>query len=193
MIKSELLELIKDMQDTDTVDNLFKHETNYDDVVKYLSEKEDGRKYMDTYADTRVTSGIETWKRKHLQEEVEKELKKYDLKNSTKKTPEQLEIEELKKKFEESERKALKLERTNKLNKQLKENNIDTKLVDLFYSDDDDDIKNRIELYTSTFNDNVKNEVAKRVHEGSYTPAEGQANKTDEVDDMASRMLKRNF
>lgn len=193
MIKSELLELIKDMQDTDTVDNLFKHETNYDDVVKYLSEKEDGRKYMDTYADTRVTSGIETWKRKHLQEEVEKELKKYDLKNSTKKTPEQLEIEELKKKFEESERKALKLERTNKLNKQLKENNIDTKLADLFYSDDDDDIKNRIELYTSTFNDNVKNEVAKRVHEGSYTPAEGQANKTDEVDDMASRMLKRNF
>lgn len=193
MIKSELLELIKDMQDTDTVDNLFKHETNYDDVVKYLSEKEDGRKYMDTYADTRVTSGIETWKRKHLQEEVEKELKKYDLKNSTKKTPEQLEIEELKKKFEESERKALKLERTNKLNKQLKENNIDTKLVDLFYSDDDDDIKNRIELYTSTFNDNVKNEVAKRVHEGSYTPAEGQANKTDEVDDMTSRMLKRNF
>ena len=193
MIKSELLELIKDMQDTDTVDNLFKHETNYDDVVKYLSEKEDGRKYMDTYADTRVTSGIETWKRNHLQEEVEKELQKYDLKNSTKKTPEQLEIEELKKKFEESERKALKLERTNKLNKQLKENNIDTKLVDLFYSDDDDDIKNRIELYTSTFNDNVKNEVAKRVHEGSYTPAEGQANKTDEVDDMASRMLKRNF
>ena len=80
MKKSELLNLVSTLNDDDSVLEILKgneklkalQEITFDSVKSYLENKEDGKMYLQKFADSKVTAGIKTWKENNLQKIIDK-------------------------------------------------------------------------------------------------------------------------
>lgn len=185
MNKAELLEAIKELQDDDSVDNLFntarEQNLSLEDVKKFMENSAEGRKYLDSYADVRVTNGIETYRKKHLQEEVSKELAKYDI-TGKKKTEEQLKIEELERKINEAEAEAKKAKRVNALKDKLNASSISSDLLDFFYAENEEEVDKRINKFNEYVDKLADERVQARVKSSTYKAPSNANLNTDKND-----------
>lgn len=103
-------------------------------VQKFLNEAEDGKKWLNSFADQRVTSGINTFKEKSLPDIIEKEISK----RYPPETAEQKELRELKQKFEDSENKRAREALKTKALTAASEKGLPADLVDFFLGKDED-------------------------------------------------------
>ena len=109
MIKKDLIEKIQELKDEDDINELlkgtdveetFKVQPTLDTFKAKLTEPE-FKSFVDSLKDTHFNTALDTWKSNNLEKLIQAEM----LKRNPDKTPEQLQIEELTKKFEEEQSK----------------------------------------------------------------------------------------
>ncbi|WP_419749308.1 DUF4355 domain-containing protein [Terrisporobacter petrolearius] len=189
------MELIKSIADDADIDEtikgsnlaeLFKKDLALDEVKNFIETNQDGKQYLQSYGDKRVTDGIKSWKEKNLQTLINDEVLKA---TGKKKTPEQLKIEELEKKMLESEAKAQKAEKVAKYKDVLAEKKIPMEMIDYFLTDDEETTNTRIDNFSTYVNDMVNSNVKEKIANGSYTPPGENGSGDLTVDDLAKMMM----
>ncbi|MBU5214365.1 DUF4355 domain-containing protein [Heyndrickxia oleronia] len=103
------------------------------DGVKGFLDTEEGKKLLQPRLDSNFTKGLETWKQNNLEKLVEEEVNK----RSTK-SPEQIEIEKLKKQIEDAEKARNRESLVNKALKVAKEKNLPDGIIDFFIGENEE-------------------------------------------------------
>lgn len=151
-------------------------------ALKMVEEHEDGKKFLNTYADKRVTTGVNTalenFKKKEMVTFVADALKKQEDELTKKLKPEMTEFE---KKQLETDKKVSELERKNKiadtklsLTNLFTTNKIKSEFIDLFVSEDTDTAVSNATKFVASFNQAVKDvadlEVKEVFKKAGYDP-----------------------
>lgn len=140
-----------------------------DGVKSFLESNEDGKGYLQSFTDGKVTKGIETFKQNNLQKLVEAEM----LKKNPKLTPEQLRIQELESKFADMEKAKSRAEMSNKFKDVLGDKKIPSSLTNFLLADDEDVTNANITLFEDSMKSYIDAMVEDRIKQGSYTPPKG--------------------
>lgn len=146
-------------------------------VQKFLNEDEGGQKWLNSFADSRVTQGINTFKEKSLPEILEKEIsKRYPAE-----TPEQKEIRELKQKFEDSEKQRAREALKAKALTLAGGKGLPGDLVDFFLGTDEETTTTNLGKLEEAFKAYEQKIVKEKFKQnGSTPPAANTGGKTDE-------------
>jgi len=157
-------------KDTEEVKGYMKGFTNLDGVKSFLESDESGKKYLGSYADSRVTQGIETFKQNNLQKLVEDEILK---RNPSSTDPKDLKIQELQNKFEVLEKEKTRESLMNKGLKMATEKKLPVDLVSFFLGQDEEsttsnlsNLEKSLQAYTQTLREQI-------LAGGSHTPPSG--------------------
>ena len=186
MKKTDLIELLKDIADDgDINETLLKQDEfkSLKDLSKLTSGDittiltgEVGKAYMTSHDDSVRSKAVETCKNGKMQDEIKKAIE--ESKNETK-SPEQIEIEKLKKQFEESQAELTKERNTAKYSKLLKDKGLPTELVDFVYGDGTDETVNKnIDTISGIIKNAVDTKVNAKMEQGSYNPPDSTSTNT---------------
>ena len=186
MKKTDLIELLKDIADDgDINETLLKHDEFKSlkdlskltaDDIKGILTGEVGKAYMTSHDDSVRSKAVETFKNGKMQDEIKKAIE--ESKNETK-SPEQIEIEKLKKQFEESQAELTKERNTAKYSKLLKDKGLPTELVDFVYGDGTDETVNKnIDTISGIIKNAVDTKVNAKMEQGSYNPPDSTSTNT---------------
>lgn len=142
------------------------------DKVKGFLDTEEGKKLMQPRLDQNFTKGLETWKTNNLQKLIDDEVAK----RNPAKTPEQIELEKLRKEIED-ERKARNREvLVNKALKVAKEKNLPDSIIDFFIGEDEEKTTANLAKLEEEYSKTVKAAVdAKFKESGRELPGAGGA------------------
>lgn len=178
MLKSELLEKLKDIADDVDINEAIQEieglakpfdveSIGLEDFKKVLEGNKEVKAYYQSALDSGIGKGVATFKEKTLPGIIEEELKKA---NNKKKTPEQLELEELKAKFEALEKEKTKADMTSKYTKVLTEKGLNADLINFVLGENDETTTQNIESIEKIINGAVDNGVKNKLSSSSYTP-----------------------
>lgn len=179
MKKSELLNLVSSLSDDDNVLEILKNneqlkvlqEVNFDSVKSYLENKEDGKMYLQKFADSKVTAGIKTWKENNLQKLIDKAVLDATGKN---KEPWQIEMDKMRAEMEQEKALNAKILRESKAKDLLTAKGLKTELLPYInLGEDDEAMTNTINNLSVFVNDIVSDQVKTVMASGSYTPPGG--------------------
>ena len=186
MKKSELLNLVSTLNDDDSVLEILKgneklkalQAITFDSVKSYLENKDDGKMYLQKFADSKVTAGIKTWKDNNLQKLIDKAVLDATGKN---KEPWQIEMDKMKAEMEQEKAKNAKILRESKAKDLLTAKGLKTELLPYInLGEDDEAMTNTINNLSIFVNDIVSDQVKTVMASGSYTPPGGD-NEFNEV------------
>ena len=192
MKKSELLNLVSSLSDDDNVLEILKNneqlkvlqEVNFDSVKSYLENKEDGKMYLQKFADSKVTAGIKTWKDNNLQKLIDKAVLDATGKN---KEPWQIEMDKMKAEMEQEKAKNAKILRESKAKDLLTAKGLKTELLPYInLGEDDEAMTNTINNLSVFVNDIVSDQVKTVMASGSYTPPGGD----DEMETVSAQLAQ---
>lgn len=192
MKKSELLNLVSSLENDDNVLEILKNneqlkslqEVNFDSVKSYLENKEDGKMYLQKFADSKVTAGIKTWKDNNLQKLIDKAVLDATGKN---KEPWQIEMDKMKAEMEQEKAKNAKILRESKAKDLLTAKGLKTELLPYInLGEDDEAMTNTINNLSVFVNDIVSDQVKTVMASGSYTPPGGD----DEVETVSAQLAQ---
>ena len=185
MKKTDLIELLKDIADDGDINEIllssdeFKglkdlSKLNVEDITGILAG-EVGKAYMTSHDDSVRSKAVETFKSGKMQEEIKKAV---EAATNKKKTPEQEELEKLKKQFEESQAELTKERTMNKLSTTLKDKKLPIELAEFAYGDGQEETINKnIDTLQNILNTAVDSGVKAKLGTSSYTPpADAQTN-----------------
>ncbi|WP_066892935.1 DUF4355 domain-containing protein [Clostridium nigeriense] len=180
MKKSELLELLKDIEDNRDINETilgiedFAKSSEFDvskvtleDFKNLLANNKEIKGYYTSTLDAKVSKGINTFKENSLPSIIEEELKKASNKD---KTPEQIALEELQAKFNALEKEKARAELSNKYTKYLSEKGLSSDLVDFVLNDDEQVIESNISKLEKILQGSVETKVKERIGDNTYTP-----------------------
>lgn len=188
MKKSDLLKLVENLKDDDSVLEVLKGTEGIQSMInnsvtldlvkgKFLTD-EKFKKYLDDSNKAYSTTAIEAWKKNNLQGLIDDAVLKA---TGKKKTPEELRIEELERKFAESEKKAAEVALNSQAKDMLVEKGLKPELIGyLNLGDSAEAIKTNISNIHTYIQEMVNEGVKNAVAEGSYTPP-GQDDSSDTV------------
>lgn len=192
MKKSELLNLVSSLENDDNVLEILKNneqlkslqEVNFDSVKSYLENKEDGKMYLQKFADSKVTAGIKTWKDNNLQKLIDKAILDATGKN---KEPWQIEMDKMKAEMEQEKAKNAKILRESKAKDLLTAKGLKTELLPYInLGEDDEAMTNTINNLSVFVNDIVSDQVKTVMASGSYTPPGGD----DEMETVSAQLAQ---
>lgn len=192
MKKSELLSLVSSLENDDNVLEILKNneqlkslqEVNFDSVKSYLENKEDGKMYLQKFADSKVTAGIKTWKDNNLQKLIDKAVLDATGKN---KEPWQIEMDKMKAEMEQEKAKNAKILRESKAKDLLTAKGLKTELLPYInLGEDDEAMTNTINNLSVFVNDIVSDQVKTVMASGSYTPPGGD----DEMETVSAQLAQ---
>lgn len=127
-----------------------------------------GKGYMASHDDSVRSKAVETFKTGKMQDEIKKAV---EAATNKKKTPEQEELEKLKKQFEDSQAELQREKTIGKYTKVLKEKGLPSELVDFIYGNGKEEtIDKNIETIGTIFNGAVDSGVKSKLGSSSYTP-----------------------
>lgn len=186
MKKTDLIELLKDIADDGDINETLLKQDEFKglkdlskltsgDITNILTG-EVGKAYMTSHDDSVRSKAVETFKNGKMQDEIKKAIE--ESKNETK-SPEQIEIEKLKKQFEESQAELTKERNTAKYSKLLKDKGLPTELVDFVYGDGTDETVNKnIDTISGIIKNAVDTKVNAKMEQGSYNPPDSTSTNT---------------
>ena len=176
MKKADVAKLIENLKDDDDINELlkgtdvestFKTEPTLDVFKAKLNENE-FKSYMDSEKDTHANKSLETWKTNNLQTLINDEVLKA---TGKKKTPEQIKIEELEKKFNDKEIEAQNLSNQSKIKDLLTQTGFDpTKTIEFFNTSNIENIETSVGNFKSIIDEMVNTGVKSAIADGNYTP-----------------------
>lgn len=187
MNKTELLKLIENIEDEGSVDEVLsqsdfakslKSGSLTLDAFKGKLTDPEFKSYIDSLKDTHFNTAMETWKSNNLQKLIDAEL----IKKNPSLTPEQLQIQELTKQFEAEKSQRQLSEQKSKLKDEMREQNVDPRIIDLLINKDEDVTKANIQLYIESNKNYIQKEVENRLKDGQYTPPGSEADKAKQAE-----------
>lgn len=176
-------------QENEEVKGYIKGFISLDGVKNYLEANEEGKRYLNSYADSKVTKGIETFKQNNLSKLVEEEIKKLNPQLD----PKDLKLQELQNKFEALEKEKVRETLMNKGLKVATEKKLPVDLVNYFLGQDEEAtltnlsaLEKSLQSYTQSVRESILKEGAyvppandKTVTTGTITQAEYDKNKNN--------------
>lgn len=159
------------------------------DKVKGFLETEEGKRLLQPRLDQYFSKGLETWKANNLEKIIEEEIQK----RNPGKSPEQMEIEKLKKQIEEAEKARQREALVNKALKVAKEKNLPDGLVDFFIADDEEKTLANLSKLEEEYSKAVQAAVDAKFKEGGRRVEPGGKSQTGSVniDKLAAEVSLR--
>lgn len=191
MIKSELLELINEIDNEGDVDAVLDGLLTLDKFKNKLDEKEfkaflDSEK--DKYSAKAINTALENYKKKELPKVIADEIAKA---KGEPQTEQEKQLLELQKKVEIMEKEKARAEMTSKYKSVLSEKSIPVDMIDFLLAGDDDTTISNIDLFEKAMNKYVEDKVTERLSNSNYEP---KSNKDDKgklsLEDMASMSIE---
>ena len=145
-----------------------------DGVKSFLETDENGKKYLQSFSDTRVTQGIETFKANNLAKLVEEEMKKLNPQLDTK----DLKIQELQNKFDALEKEKVRESNLNKGLKMAAEKKLPADLIPYFLGQDEQSTISNLSNLEKSLQEYTKSVRESILNDGSYTPPSGGSGST---------------
>lgn len=139
------------------------------DKVEGFLKTYEGKKLLQPILDKNFNKGLETWKTNNLEKLIDDEVKK----RNPGQTPEQLEIEKLKKQIEDEKSARTREALVNKALKVSKEKNLPDGIVDFFIGPDEDVTLANLTKFEEEFNKAVTDAVNVKFKESGRNPAQG--------------------
>ncbi|UYZ37267.1 DUF4355 domain-containing protein [Clostridium beijerinckii] len=196
MKKAELLKKIEASKDEDDINDLlkgtdiestFKVEPTLDAFKAKLESDKAFKSFIDSEKDTHANKALETWKTNNLPTLINDEVLKA---TGKKKTPEQLKIEELERKFNEKEVEAQNLANQSKIKDLLTQSGFDpTKTIEFFNNSNVENVEASIGNFKSIIDEMVSSGVKKAIADGNYTPPGENGAGELTADDLAKMMM----
>lgn len=162
----EITDYFDTNKDNEDVKNFKSSIVNVDNVKNFLENNEEGKKYINSYADTRVSKGIETFKQNNLQKLIDEEIAKRNPSTD----PKDKALADLQKEMDKMKAESARKDLTNKALKLATEKKIPSDLVNYFVGADEETTKNNLEVLSKAlevYSQKAKDEILKS---GSYTP-----------------------
>jgi len=160
-----------------------------DGVKGFLESNEEGKGYLQSFTDSKVTKGIDSWKTNNLNKLVDAEL----LKRNPKLTPEQLEVENLRKEIETIKSEKTRAEMTAKYKDVLNEKKIPSTLTNFLLGDDEDVTSANITIFEESMKSYIDAMVEDRIKQGSYTPPKNDINNVGLISQLEYDKNKNNL
>lgn len=191
MIKSELLELINEIDNEGDVDAVLDGLLTLDKFKNKLDEKEfkaflDSEK--DKYSAKAINTALENYKKKELPKVIADEIAKA---KGEPQTEQEKQLLELQKKIEIMEKEKARAEMTSKYKSVLSEKSIPVDMIDFLLAGDDNTTISNIDLFEKAMNKYVEDKVTERLSNSNYEP---KSNKDDKgklsLEDMASMSIE---
>jgi len=147
-------------------------------ATKLVEEHEDGKKFLNQYADKRVSQGIttaiENFKKEKLpsilSEEISKAEEALTKKLKPELTPAEKEALELKKRMEEFELREQRKDTEVQVLKYLGEKQLPTTFADLFKGTKFDEVKPVIDTFIDMYNNSINAKIDLHIKEHGYVP-----------------------
>lgn len=202
MKKADLLKKIENAKDEDDineflkgtdVEETFKVAPTIDTFKDLISTNKDFTSFMDSEKDKHSQKALETWKTNNLQTIINDEVLKA---TGKKKTPEQIKIEELEKRFKEAQDKAQNAENAVKVKDMIGEAfkeskiNVDTSMLFPFIGTTDmENVSTRISNLKAIIDANAQALTKAAIADGNYTPPGENGAGELTADDIAKMMM----
>lgn len=180
---NEVQSFITDNQDNEEVQAYVSglNPINVDKLQKFVSENEDGKKFIDSLKDKHFSKSLETWKSNNLNKLVDEEVNK----RFPKADPKDVELQSIKAQLDQ-----LKAEKThetllNKATKIANEKKLPLNLIDYFVGSDEDSTNNNLSKLEEVWNASLTSAIDAKLKDSSYTPpANNNADKTYSLDEL---------
>lgn len=104
-------------------------------VKKFVAESAEGKAWLDSEKDKHSSKSLETWKTNNLQKLIDEEVAK----RNPAKTPEQIELEKLRKEIEDERKSRTRQELVNKALKVADEKQLPKGVIDFFIAENEED------------------------------------------------------
>ncbi|EGT3856574.1 DUF4355 domain-containing protein [Clostridioides difficile] len=177
MLKKEVLELLKEIEDDAEIDSLLQST----DLFKSASDKkltiEEFRELINNDANFKAiidneknkyhSEALENFKKKDMQTLISAEVLK---RTGANETEEQKAIRELRESLDKLKKEKQYAEKVSKYKDILVEKKIPTNLIEYLLSDDDDKTNANIEIFENSMKQYVQSKVDERIKDGSYIP-----------------------
>lgn len=141
-----------------------------DAVQKFLAERDEGKTYLQSFADSRVTDAIKTYETKTLPKKIQAAINEQFPPESE----EAKELRELRAEFEQEKQRSAQEKLMNTALKTASEYNVPSDIIDLFVRNDEETTTANMarfkEHFESAVDAKVQAEVAKRFAEASDNP-----------------------
>lgn len=142
-----------------------------DAVQAFLNEHDDGKKFLQSFADSRVTDAIKTYEQKTLPKKVQEELnKKFPPESEAEK-----QLRDLRAEFEAAQAQAAQEKLMNAALKNAPNFGVPNDIIDLFVRDNEEITTSNMERFKTHFeaavDARVQAEIAKRFGEAADKPA----------------------
>nr|DAY92795.1 MAG TPA: capsid scaffolding protein [Caudoviricetes sp.] len=179
MLKSELLNLLKDISDdTDINETILGIEdfkpskfdigkATVEDFKEMLNSNKEIKGYYTSTLDSKVSKGINTFKEKTLPSLVEEEIKK---RSNEGLTEDQIKLKEMEAKIKQMEQDKIKAEMSSKYSKILGEKGLSSDLLDFVLGANDEITNANIEKINKIISSSVDTKVNEKIKGSSYTP-----------------------
>ncbi|NEZ91955.1 DUF4355 domain-containing protein [Clostridium botulinum] len=175
MLKKDLLELIKDIEDDKDVDEILATSElatkfgGLDMFKQKINTDKDFKSFMDSEKDKYNSKALETWKQNNLQSLIDEKIKELYPEDD----PKDLELKKLQQQMEDMKKEKIKEQLTNKALKKMTDEGLPTDLVNFLVGTDEDSTVKNIDLFKEKFTDKLETTVKERLKDNSYTPPSG--------------------
>ncbi|BDR67210.1 hypothetical protein K144312032_14380 [Clostridium tetani] len=175
MLKKDLLELIKDIEDDKDVDETLKSTDfaksmlSLDNFKNLISTDKEFKSFIDSEKDKYNSKALDTWKANHLQKLIDEKVKEL----YPEEDPKDSELAKLKLEMENMKKETLRKELTNKALKIATEKGLPADLVDYFIGQDEESTTKNLETLEKVFTEKLETTVKERLKDNSYTPPSG--------------------
>jgi len=179
MTFEEVKKYVEENRTSEDLKTYLQGSVSVDGVQKFLSENEEGKRFLDSERDKHLSKGLDTWKFNNLQKEIDKRV----LELYPEETPEKKQLRELNVKIEkmesEKQREVLKNKAlTIAAEKKLPIN----KIVDLLIANDEETTVSNIGKFEEIFGASVQTAVEERLKGNGYTPPNNGGQNTEPKD-----------
>ncbi len=184
MLKKDLLELIKGIEEDKDVDEILATSelatkfSGLDIFKQKMNTDKEFKSYIDSLKDQHLSKGLETWKSNNLESLVNEKIKEL----YPEEDPKDNELKKLKQEMENMKKETLKKELTNKALKIATEKGLPTELVDYFIGQDEESTNKNLETLEKVFTGKLETTVKERLKDNSYTPPSGGNDPNNSLD-----------
>ena len=197
MKKSELLKLLEGIDDEGSVDEVLSKSDfakslidgglTLDAFKEKIANDKSFKSFMDSENDKYHSKALETWKTNNLQTIINDEVLKA---TGKKKSPEQIQIEELQKKFETQEKENTRLKNESTLKTMLSDAGFEpSKTLEFFNVNDMENAETRISNLKALIDEKTQAGIKEAISSGSYVPPGENGSADITVDDIAKMMM----
>ncbi|MFT8316649.1 MAG: DUF4355 domain-containing protein [Sporolactobacillus sp.] len=192
---NEVQQFITDNQDNAEVQTYVSglNPINVDKLQKFVSENEDGKKFIDSLKDKHFSKGLETWKANNLNKLVDEEVNK----RFPKADPKDVELQSIKAQLDQLKQEKAHETLLNKATKLATEKNLPLNLVDYFVGSDEDSTNSNLSKLEEVWNASLTSAVDTKLKGSSYTPPNNQnTGKTythDDLKNMSQKEINENW